>query len=180
MKAGTQNIKSALVATAKSKIASGVGDVAGDLGLKTAKTKPVPAYSIVRYRAISRRDKSPYSQACQHHSHSVEHGQPVTSQALCSHVSLTKICSSTQSVRWKCYDHWAYLTKENGHLDEVIVRPIYRLWESSGAWCSKQFRRHEICRGRCALPEECIMHPTESIVGRTGDRGSKVYEAGFT
>lgn len=48
MKAGTQNIKSDLVVMAKLNIVSGVGAVAGDLGLKTAKIKPVPAYSIVR------------------------------------------------------------------------------------------------------------------------------------
>lgn len=54
MKAGTQNIKSDLVVMAKLNIVSGVGAVAGDLGLKTAKIKPVPAYSSVRYKIYHR------------------------------------------------------------------------------------------------------------------------------
>ena len=58
--AGTQNIKSDLVVMAKLNIASGVGAVAGDLGLKTVKTKPVPAYSIMRHK-IYHKEVIPYT-----------------------------------------------------------------------------------------------------------------------
>ena len=60
IKAGTQNIKSDLVVMAKLNIASGVGAVAGDLGLKMVKTKPVPAYSIMRHN-IYHKEVIPYS-----------------------------------------------------------------------------------------------------------------------
>ena len=59
------------------------------------------------------------------------------------------------------------------------MRPIYRLGESSGTWCSKQFR-YESHRDRIASPDECIMHAIEPIVGLTDGRGSNACEEGVT